>query len=68
MVSVIASTGSLVWTSPPVFSYVMLWMVFVFVTFIIVLILLQLLWWDISPPRIERIHANDSIIRMRLDD
>jgi hypothetical protein len=65
---VIASTGSWVWTSPAVFTYVMLWIFSMLLVFYLTMIVLLLIWWRVSPPPIERIHSNDQITRMRLDD
>ena len=65
---VVAGTGSLVWVSPPVFSHLILWLFLLVVTFYVVLFALAFIWVRISPPPIERIHANDSITRLRLDD
>ena len=65
---VIAATGSLVWTSPAVFSHVMLWIAFIFITFLVSLFLCGWVWYFFSPPPVERIHANDVVTRLRLDD
>src|SRR5580700_10464430 len=48
---VIAKTGGSVWTSPAVFSYVMLWMVLMFVVFIGALVVFSRIWMLMfSPP------------------
>lgn len=64
----IVSTGGYVWVSPPVFSYLMLWLVAMLATFLVALFACVWVWWRISPPPVERIHANDTVTRLRLDD
>jgi hypothetical protein len=65
---VIAKTGGLVWTSPAVFSYVMLWMFLMLMTFIVAQVVFIRVWIVISPPQFDQIHANDAVTRLRLDD
>jgi len=65
---VIAATGGLVWTSPAVFSYVMLWMFLMFAVFMVALVVFIRIWMRISPPKFDRIHANDVITRLRLGE
>jgi len=46
----------------------MVWLFAILVIFYLAMFLLLMIWWRVSPPPIERIHANDWITRMRLDD
>ena len=64
----IIGTGGLVWVSPPIFSYLMLWMLAIFVFFIIALLVCVRLRLWISPPSLDYIHANDSVTRLRLGE
>jgi hypothetical protein len=46
----------------------MLWLGFVFVSFMVALVVFAQIWIRIHPPQLDRIHANDAITQLRLDD
>jgi hypothetical protein len=46
----------------------MLWMAAMFVVFIIALVVFVRIWMLMVPPPLDRIHTNDTITRLRLDD
>ena len=63
----IIGTGGLVWVSPPVFSYMMLWLLALYVFFITVFVVCRRLLLRISPPSLDYVQANDPVIRLRLN-